>query len=179
MSEAFADGIFQVIASSHTTADMTVMTTGGLTAFYPLWTSKGIVVTNHSVSSTAHGQNIGSIKQLGWEVHTTMLFLKAQCGMLCPTLWHNVGHTDQRTLVIEWDCRFSMKSLLKHSKVIWRLSDRCANTECPYNRVNNKYVCCLPPAPMPHNSVSIERQTLRIEQHIPVRDFFCSTSHGY
>ncbi|KAG1791126.1 hypothetical protein EV424DRAFT_1355123 [Suillus variegatus] len=48
VSEAFADGIFQVIASSHTTADMTVMTTGGLTAFYPLWTSKGIVVTNHS-----------------------------------------------------------------------------------------------------------------------------------
>jgi hypothetical protein len=55
VSEAFADGIFKVITKSHTTADMMVMTAGGLTVFYPLWTSKCIAVTNSSVLHTAPG----------------------------------------------------------------------------------------------------------------------------
>ncbi|KAG1844463.1 hypothetical protein F4604DRAFT_1937504 [Suillus subluteus] len=167
VSEAVADGIFKVIATSHTTADMTLMTAGGLTVFYPLWTLKGIAITNHSVLRTAPGQNIGCIERPGWEVYTKTTFLKDPCGSICPTLWRNVADGGPRTLVIEWDHRFPMKGLLQCSNVMWRLSDQCGNISCQYNTVSNGHTCHLPPTPMPHNWVSIEREKQRIEEHIP------------
>jgi hypothetical protein len=169
VSEASVDGIFKVLATSHTTADMIAMTPGGLTVFYPSWTLKGIAVTNHSVLRTAPGQNIGCIEQDGWEVHTNTTFLKEPCGLICPTLWCNVADGGQHALVIEWDHRFPMKGLLKCSQVIWRLSDQCGNSECKYNTIDKGHPYDLPPTPMPHNLISIEREKGRIEEHIPVR----------
>jgi hypothetical protein len=121
VSEAFADGIFEVITKSHTTADMMVMTAGGLTVFYPLWTSKGIAVTNSLVLHTAPRQNIGCIKQPTWHIHAQTMFLNGPCQSLCPTLWNNVADAGQYGLVMEWDHRFPMKALLKCSNVIWCL----------------------------------------------------------
>jgi hypothetical protein len=173
ISEALTEDIFKVITSSHTTANMTVMTPGGITVLYPLWTLKGMAMTNHSVLWTAQGQVIGSIERQGWDIYTSSTFLKEPCARLCPTLWHNVADGDNCTLVIEWDHRFPMKTVVDHSKVMWQLSDQCANTECPYNTIINARACHLPPTPMPHNFFSIEKQKQKIEQHVPVRRFNC------
>lgn len=170
VSEAWTGtSIFNVIMTSRTTADMTVMTAGGLTAFYPLWTARHIAVMNHSDLRHTPAQNLGCIKRQDWEVYTSTSFMDAPCGSLCPTLWRNVSDVGQNMLVTEWDHRFPMKRLLHHSNTIWRLSGACANVACPFNTVTNPRACRLPPIPMPHDSLSIERQKQRINQHIPVR----------
>jgi hypothetical protein len=67
VSEAWAGtGIFNVIITSRTTTDMMVMTAGGLTAFYLLWTARHIAVMNHSDLYHTPAQNIGCIKRQDW-----------------------------------------------------------------------------------------------------------------
>ncbi|KAG1894068.1 uncharacterized protein F5891DRAFT_1256478 [Suillus fuscotomentosus] len=167
VSEALGEGVFKVIMASHTTADMTLMTAGGMTVFYPLWTSRGIAVTNGAVLRPAPEPTIGCMSQEGWEVKSCTSFMDGPCGLLCPALWRNVADAGRNALIFEWDHRFPMKRLAERSNVIWRLSQRCANPECPYNSITNGNTCDLPPKPMPHDLVSIERQKEIIEQHMP------------
>ncbi|KAG2126862.1 uncharacterized protein EDB93DRAFT_1257383 [Suillus bovinus] len=168
LSQAFADNVFKVIMSSHTTADMTVMTAGGLTVLYPLWTLKGVAITNHTVLDTAPGKNVGCMEKQGWNVYNTTSFLNEPCGPLCLTLWHNVADVGPHSFVMEWDRRFPIKSMVERSNVIWRLSDQCSNIECPYNAVINGRMCHLLPTPMPYDLVSIELQKQRIDRHVPL-----------
>ncbi|KAG1764934.1 hypothetical protein EDD22DRAFT_845635 [Suillus occidentalis] len=79
VSEAKGDNLFAIVASSPTTADMTVMTPSGLVVFYPLWTLKGITLMND--------------------------FLEEECGKECPTLWRNVSDDGEHVLLLEWDER--------------------------------------------------------------------------
>ncbi|KAG2108185.1 uncharacterized protein F5147DRAFT_652908 [Suillus discolor] len=166
MSEALADGVFKVIMASHTTADMTLMTAGGMTVFYPLWTLRHITVTNCAGLHPAPGCTIGCFSQEGWEVRSCTFFMEGPCGLLCPALWRNVADAGRNALMIEWDPRFPMKRLAYHSNVMWHLSEGCTNAECPYNGVANGHTCYLPPTPMPHDLLSIERQKEIIERHV-------------
>ncbi|KAG2336260.1 hypothetical protein BDR05DRAFT_1006031 [Suillus weaverae] len=168
VSEARFGGVFGVIASSPTTADMTMMTPGSVATFYPIWTLRHVTVANHMLFGGDRGtHDIGCITHPAFEHHDNTYWLGPACGRLCPRLWRNVADSDRQSLVIEWDARFSLRSMLARSNTIWRLSDQCANIYCPYNPANNACTVLLPPDPMPSDLKSILAQEARIQSHYP------------
>jgi hypothetical protein len=87
LTEAAEDGLFKVILSSPTTADMTFMTVGGLAVLYPEWTLHRTTVINHTVLSAEASKNVGCIEQGLWQVERGAAFLGKPCRSLCPSLW--------------------------------------------------------------------------------------------
>ncbi|KAG1849522.1 hypothetical protein F4604DRAFT_93298 [Suillus subluteus] len=169
VSEARYGGVFDVIASSPTTADMMMMTSGSFATFYPIWTLKHVTVANHTLFGGNRGtHDIGCVTHPEFEHHDNTYWLGPACGRLCPTLWRNVADSDRQSLVLEWDARFSLRSKLALSNTIWCLSDQCANLYCPYNPANNTRTALLPPDPMPSDLRSILAQEARIQSHYPV-----------
>ncbi|KAG1844044.1 hypothetical protein DFJ58DRAFT_853253 [Suillus subalutaceus] len=89
-----SDGIFRVITSSPTTADMTVMTPGGLAVFYPHWTLNKIALASHRITrANLDGQEQGNVcPSVGctgksvFSVERTTHFLGELCGVMSP-LW--------------------------------------------------------------------------------------------
>ncbi|KAG1883970.1 hypothetical protein F4604DRAFT_1979622 [Suillus subluteus] len=168
VSEARYGGVFDVIASSPTTADMTMMTSGSFATFYPIWMLKHVTVANHTLFGGNRGtHDIGCVTHPEFEHHDNMYWLGPACGRLCSTLWCNIADSDRQSLVLEWDARFSLRSKLALSNTIWRLSDQCANLYCPYNPANNTRTALLPPDPMPSDLRSILAQEARIQSHYP------------
>ncbi|KAG2094798.1 hypothetical protein BD769DRAFT_1678568 [Suillus cothurnatus] len=168
VSEAKVGGVISIIASSPTTADMTMMTPGSLTILYPFWTLKHIMLANHTLFGGDHGSHdIGCITHPDFESHDNTYWLGPACGRLCPTLWRNAADSDRQSLILEWDARYSLRTRLARSNTIWRLSDRCANIYCPYNPANNARTVLLPPDPMPSDLTSILVQEARIRSHHP------------
>ncbi|KAG1766497.1 hypothetical protein EV702DRAFT_1204111 [Suillus placidus] len=167
VTEATPHGIFRVITSAPTTADMVVMTAGGLAVFYSAWTLYGIALTNHTVISSVHSQNIGCRKDMRWNIQINTNFMGKPCDDFCPTLWHNVADHGREILVTEWDTRFSLKVLLKRSKTMWRLSRDCQNSMCMHNSNINVHKIDLPANPMPQDYENIRNQESLIQNHQP------------
>ncbi|KAG2039381.1 hypothetical protein BDR03DRAFT_980889 [Suillus americanus] len=113
-----------------------------------------------SAASLIRNSNI-TTRHTGWDLPVPA------CTRLCPTLWRNVADSDRQSLVIEWDARFSLRSMLARSNTIWDLSDQCANLYCPYNPDNNARTVMLPPDPMPSDLTSILAQEACIQSHYP------------
>ncbi|KAG1781411.1 hypothetical protein EV702DRAFT_1042503 [Suillus placidus] len=168
VTEASPAGLFNVVTTAPSTADMVFMSAGGLTVLYPEWTFKGTAVRNHSAVRTATGQNLGCIEQGGWSVEKDTGFLGMPCGSLCPMMWRNIAEHDQRTLVLQWDIRWSVTSLMKKSKTMWRLATQCRNPSCPFNTNANGHAPQLPATPMPDDLRSVQLQEERIAHHSPV-----------
>ncbi|KAG1775890.1 hypothetical protein EV702DRAFT_1046545 [Suillus placidus] len=167
VTEASPAGLFNVVTTAPSTADMVFMSAGGLTVLYPEWTFKGTVVRNHSAVRTATGQNLGCIEQGGWSVEKDTGFLGMPCGSLCPMMWRNIAEHDQRTLVLQWDIRWSVTLLMKKSKTMWRLATQCRNPSCPFNTNANGHAPQLPATPMPDDLRSVQLQEERIAHHSP------------
>jgi hypothetical protein len=184
VSEAKVGGVISVIASSPTTADMTMMTPGSLTILYPFWMLKHITLANHTLFGGDRGSHdIGCITHPDFESHDNTYWMGPACGRLCPTLWRNAADSDRQSLILEWDARYSLRTRLARSNTIWRLSDRCANIYCPYNPANNARTVLLPPDPMPSDLTSILVQEARIRSHHPVcvpltLDNMCTNTHS-
>ncbi|KAG1784536.1 uncharacterized protein HD556DRAFT_1451659 [Suillus plorans] len=157
--EAKYEGAFRVIASSPTIVDMMMMTPGSLATFYLHWTLKHVTVANHTLFDSDHGaHNIGCITHADFESHNNTFWLGPAYGRLCPTLWRDIPNSDEQSLVIEWNTRFSLRSMLARSHTVWHLSDQCANLYCPYNPSNNAHTALLSPDPMPSDLTSIMSQ---------------------
>jgi hypothetical protein len=168
VSEATPEGVFKLITASPTTADMIIMTAGGLTVFYADWTLAGIALTNHTITDPAIGKHIGCMQRPRFQLRTNTEFLNGPCGARCPVLWRNVAGQGTQSLTLEWDGRFSLLSFIRRSQTIWRLSEHCNNSACMHNPINNSRTARLPPNPMPHDLRSIQMQEARIASHVPV-----------
>lgn len=168
VSEATPEGVFKLITASPTTADMIIMTAGGLTAFYADWTLAGIALTNHTIVDPAVGKHIGCMQRPHFHLQTNTEFLNGPCGARCPVLWRNVAEQGTQSLMLEWDGQFSLVSFIRRSQTIWRLSEHCNNSACMHNPINNSRSARLPPNPMPNDLWSIRMQEARIASHIPV-----------
>lgn len=169
LTEAAEDGLFKVISSSPTTADMTFMTVGGLAVLYPEWTLNHTTVINHTVLSTEAGKNVGCIEQCHWKVESGTAFLGKPCGSLCPYLWRNIRDSVHQGHILQWDMRQSVTSLMCKSNTMWRLAEHCQNIECPFNPIVNGRLTQLPPKEIPGDLRGIQQQEHRIEDHLPVR----------
>ncbi|KAG2131469.1 hypothetical protein BD769DRAFT_1666482 [Suillus cothurnatus] len=84
VSEATPDGIFNVVTSSPTTTDMTIMTPGGLAVYYPHWTMRKIALESHwmrranfdSEEQMFVGPSIGCAGKSIFSMERTMNFLE-------------------------------------------------------------------------------------------------------
>lgn len=166
VTEATPQGIFKVLMASPTTADMIIMTAGGLAAFYPKWTLAGITLTNHTFIRCLP---VGCVARPPFfQIETTTKFLNGPCGAKCPTLWCNIAQRGSQSLMLDWDRRYSLVSYAMHSQTMWRLSEHCGNPACVYNPLNNAQTAHLPPNPMPADRWSICIQEARIANNFPV-----------
>ncbi|KAG2107460.1 uncharacterized protein F5147DRAFT_653322 [Suillus discolor] len=85
VTEATPRGIFKVLMASPTTANMIIMTAGGLAAFYPKWTLAGITVTNHTFIQCLP---VGRYSLVSFAMRSqTMWRLSEHCGN--PACMHN------------------------------------------------------------------------------------------
>ncbi|KAG2149783.1 hypothetical protein BD769DRAFT_1381528 [Suillus cothurnatus] len=147
VSEAKVGGVISIIASSPTTADMTMMTPGSLTILYPFWTLKHITLANHTLFGGDRGSHdIGCITHPDFESHDNTYWLGPACGRLCLTLWHNAADSDRQSLILEWDARYSLRtSILVQEARIRSHHPRYAGT-----RVALLYATCATCATSPH-----------------------------
>ncbi|KAG1883971.1 hypothetical protein F4604DRAFT_1919777 [Suillus subluteus] len=166
VSQTCADGMFKAITASPTMADTICMTPGRVAVLYLQWTLHGIAVTNHTLVHTAI-ENVGCFQQAHWDVQRTTDFLNRPCGSLCPAVWRDVADNSEQILVLEWDSRFSMKSILNRSGTIWHLALDCQNSACPFNPNVNARSAHLPANPVPGTHLTIGIQEERIEHHRP------------
>ncbi|KAG2145932.1 hypothetical protein DEU56DRAFT_753982 [Suillus clintonianus] len=92
-------------------------------------------------------------------------------GKSCPPVDRDEVDVEIReyepSLVLQWDARFSLASMLARSHTIWRLADRCTNLYCMYNPSNNVGTSLLPPDPMLFDLISVQLQEQRIDKHYP------------
>ncbi|KAG1877000.1 hypothetical protein C8R48DRAFT_669001 [Suillus tomentosus] len=167
VSEAGVEGLFKLVLSAHTTADMLFMTPGGLTLYYPSWTQQGITLANHTLVLQATGQRLGCMKHGEFQLHTNTAFLSHTCGDDCPTLWRKIADEGTHSLVLVWDIRFGMKDLIRHSNSIWRLALHCDNTYCVHHTSEDQTAVTLPPEPMPADLKTIESQATLIRARVP------------
>ncbi|KAG1872009.1 hypothetical protein C8R48DRAFT_670415 [Suillus tomentosus] len=167
VSEAGVEGLFKLVLSAHTTADMLCMTPGGLTLYYPSWTQQGITLANHTLVLQATGQRLGCMKHSEFQLHMNTAIFSHTCRDDCPTLWRKFADEGTHSLVLMWDTRFSMKDLIRHSNSIWRLALHCDNTYCVHHTSEGQTAVTLPPESMPADLKTIESQATLIRAQVP------------
>jgi len=170
VSESTLDDPFTVLLCSHTTADMTAMTPGGLVVLYPQWTLNCLAIMNQGALNRSQSHTLGIMRRSRFRLERTTNFLSASCEGICPTLWQKVGGHGRQGLVLDWDERFSIRRIVETSHIEWRLSQYCENTHCPFYTGNNKLSVRLPPKPMPGDLLGIRIQEGLIEHNRPVCD---------
>jgi hypothetical protein len=168
MTEAGDEGLFKLVLSVHTTADMLFMTPGGLTSFYPSLTHLGITLANHMLVLPATGQRLGCMKHNQFKLHMSMSSVRHTCGEDCPILWHKVADQGTRSLVAEWDSCFSMKDLIQNSNAIWQLALHCENPDCVHHASGHNDEMLLLSQHMPCDLITIQEQVVSIHRRLLV-----------
>jgi hypothetical protein len=92
VTEGTSDGLWKLVLSAHTTADMVFMTVGSLAMFYPSWTNAGVMIANLTLALPAMGQRMGCMKYLQWQLRLDTAFLNGPCRRSCPMLWCKVAN---------------------------------------------------------------------------------------
>ncbi|KAG2149785.1 hypothetical protein BD769DRAFT_1381530 [Suillus cothurnatus] len=157
VTEAKVDGLFKVVLCAPTTADMLFMTAGGVGMLYLEWTSKNIAVINRTARrGNRDYDKVGCLHRGGFLCHDDTSFLSEACGQHCPTQWRYIADRGNQSLVVDWDARFSLRSMMRASHMIWRLAEHC----------HNGY-SVLPPIPMPCDLATIQAQEAHIDNHMP------------
>jgi hypothetical protein len=171
VTQATWEGVFRVIASSPTTADMTIMTQGGLATFYSSWTLAGIALTNHTLSRHRPGQNVGCVERHRFNIRDCSRLVDEPCGVLCPAAWRYVTKVGTESLVLEWNTSYGIGELLSQSRTMWRLAIHCQNLKCPFNPTTNKALTPLPLVRMPADLAGIQVEEVQINSRVPVSVF--------
>ncbi|KAG1885106.1 hypothetical protein F4604DRAFT_1918772 [Suillus subluteus] len=143
-----------VVLNSPSTADMMFITAGGAVSFYPDLTRNYHVVKTMTGEGVPRGQQLGSIGGDRFDIHPNMTFLNGPCNSPCPALWHHVSNHEEYA-VVNWDRRFSVKSMLYDNDIEWRLNNYCFNSKCLFNidvMVENDNI---PPRIMPYSPQSV------------------------
>ncbi|KAG2039384.1 hypothetical protein BDR03DRAFT_1009017 [Suillus americanus] len=164
--EAKIDGLFKVVLCSPTTADMLFMTAGGFGMLYPEWTLNNITVVNWMIlRGNQDYDKVRCICHNRFVCNDDTSFMTGACRQLCPTQWRYISDFGETLLVVDWDARFSLRSMIRTSHMIWRLAEHCHNSSCPYNPTNNTQVVVLPPIPIPCDLATIQVQEAHIDNH--------------
>lgn len=134
-----SQSVLQIILNAPTTADMVVMSAGGVAWFYPRWLRDAIAVRTHSSRFVPSGDKLGCDIDLTQEIRLEedLEFTQIPCGPSCPTLWHHVEDTTLRSFV-DWDVDDTVTQVFNEVDIEWRLSPDCTNTRCRY-RVDVMY----------------------------------------
>ncbi|KAH7905653.1 hypothetical protein BJ138DRAFT_1118274 [Hygrophoropsis aurantiaca] len=133
ISECNCSDVFDVIVNSPTTADMTLITAGGVITLYPDFT-----LAHHTIRCPGgkfiltEEEPLGCFSNQSMPIHKSASFLSTSCKLLCPMYWRH-SRTDQSILCMDWDQRFSIRSILQNSNADWRISEKCTNKHCENN----------------------------------------------
>ncbi|KAG0694395.1 hypothetical protein DFH29DRAFT_880745 [Suillus ampliporus] len=155
-----------IVLNGPSTADMMFMTAGGAVSFYPDLMRNYHTVKTMSGEGVPTGQKLGSIGKDRFDVHPDMSFLNSPCHTLCPALWRHLSNRKE-FVTVNWDQRFSVKSILYNNDIEWCLNDYCFNPSCLYNIDIVIGNCDVPLRIMPHSPESVKQQSKYIEDHEP------------
>ncbi|KAG1748250.1 uncharacterized protein EDB91DRAFT_1244967 [Suillus paluster] len=156
-----------VVLNSPSTSDMTFITAGGGVSFFSDLTREYHTLKTMSGEGVLTGQKLGSIGKERFDVHVDTSFLNGPCHHLCPALWRHLSNRKEY-VTVDWDQRFSVKSILYDNDIEWCLNDYCFNRKCLYNvdvMINN---CDIPPRIMPYSLESVRQQSKFIKNHEPM-----------
>lgn len=125
--------VLHIILNSPTTADMVVMSAGGVAWFYPQWFRAGIAIRTRSSEFVPVDDKLGFDIDLTQDVRLEpdLGFTRRPCGSSCPTIWHHVEDTSLRSFV-DWDVEDTVSQVFNKVDIEWRLSPYCTNTRCPF-----------------------------------------------
>lgn len=136
--------VLHIILNAPTTADMVVMSVGGVAWFYPQWLRQGIAVRTRSSEFVAVEHKLGCASELPLDIRLErdLEFTQSPCGLSCPVLWHHVEDTSLRRFV-DWDVEDTVARVFSSVDLEWRLSPECTNTRCPYRVAVMEQNLCL------------------------------------
>ncbi|KAH7904209.1 hypothetical protein BJ138DRAFT_1119617 [Hygrophoropsis aurantiaca] len=170
VSETRGRDILKLIVRSPTTADMTLMTGGGIITLYPTITAQSKSIINHSMLSSNLGYSaegrFGSVNANRAKLFVDTAFMDNACDDLCPFLWR-YARMDSNILVRDWDHRYSVKNIIASSQTKWRLSTKCANRLCTHYKYNRIVGATFQQQQMPATLYDVGNRLVDIEQHLP------------
>ncbi|KAG0707646.1 hypothetical protein DFH29DRAFT_871301 [Suillus ampliporus] len=155
-----------VVLNGPSTVDMMFITAGGAVSFYPELTRNYHTIKTMSGEGIGTGQKLGSIGKDRFDVHPNISFLNRPCHELCPSLWRHLSN-HKEFITVDWDQRFSAKSILYNTDIEWHLNNYCFNPNCLYNIDVVIGNCDIPPRIMPYSPESVRQQSKYIEDHEP------------
>ncbi|KAG2749911.1 hypothetical protein P692DRAFT_20730620 [Suillus brevipes Sb2] len=128
-----SQSVLQIIMNAPSTADMVVMSAGGVAWFYPCWLRQGISVQTRSSEFVSHNYQLGYVGDLTQdiELRKDLQFTQRACGTFCPTFWHHVEDKSLRCFV-DWNGEDTVTEVFKGVDLEWRLSPDCTNSRCSY-----------------------------------------------
>ncbi|KAH7907432.1 hypothetical protein BJ138DRAFT_1213806 [Hygrophoropsis aurantiaca] len=130
VTECICSDVLDVIVNSPSTADMAFMTGGGIVTLYPgLTLSLKTILSYTGLGVLKSDELLGCMSSSNFAVHKSSKFLSHPCGALCPVAWRHAG-TDGALTCMDWDLRFSIRSVVKESNADWRLGATCKNRHC-------------------------------------------------
>ncbi|KAG1764936.1 hypothetical protein EDD22DRAFT_845637 [Suillus occidentalis] len=158
--------IVEVVLNGPSTADMTFMSCGGLTMFYPELTLNLTGVRSQNGQKIGHGQSFGSVGKTHFQIWQHTSFLNRACDSSYPALWQRVAD-NSNCLTIEWDICYEFKSFLLDNNTEWRLDIDCLNERCKFHLPTTFANEDVPPLIMPKDHVDIEYLAHAITEHHP------------
>lgn len=161
--------VMRIIVNSPTTADMTMMTSGGAVTLYPELTFEGVAYVTHIGQNLCGDEKLGSIGGCHrFELQRSTEFLARPCRSTCPALWRNTTNRLEY-FVIQWSSHGNINTPLNDGGVEWRLAKYCQNSRCPFRGEIMCHNEPIPPIHMPSCSFDVDSQMINISDHEPVR----------
>ncbi|KAG2051083.1 hypothetical protein BDR06DRAFT_1010636 [Suillus hirtellus] len=162
----FDINVLEVVLNGPSTADMTFMSCGGLTTFYPELTLKYMGVRSQNGQKIQPGQSFGSVGKGAIDIRQHTSFLNKPCHSSCPILWRRVGDRCDY-LMVEWDTRYEFNSFLHDNDTEWRLDVDCLNEQCNFCLQTTFSNEDVPPLFMPKDQADIVHLDHAIREHYP------------
>ncbi|KAG1876932.1 hypothetical protein C8R48DRAFT_668950 [Suillus tomentosus] len=162
----FDINVLEVVLNGPSTADMTFMSCGGLTTFYPELTLKYMGVRSQNGQKIQPGQSFGSVGKGAIDIRRHTSFLNKPCHSSCPVLWRRVGDRCDY-LTVEWDTRYEFNSFLHDNDTEWRLDVDCLNERCKFRLQTTFSNEDVPPLFMPKDRADIVHLDHAIREHYP------------
>ncbi|KAH7906138.1 hypothetical protein BJ138DRAFT_1105406 [Hygrophoropsis aurantiaca] len=167
VSEAKAADIMEVIVNSPTTAEMLVMTAGGLIVLYPELATSGITLLGPTGGRVYRdGGRFGSVNGAWGDLYTDNRHMDASCGARCPSIWRHTRN-DRNILIFDWDKRYTVRGILQNSQTEWRLNMECLNPHCEWGVYKLEAGPSFWRPRVPATNLQIIDTELDIVEHVP------------
>ncbi|KAH7905438.1 hypothetical protein BJ138DRAFT_1118468 [Hygrophoropsis aurantiaca] len=167
VTESKGPDVMDVIALSPTTAEMILMTSGGLIALYPDHLTSGHCLLGASgEKDLKEGRRFGSVNGTWAKLYENTGYMTVPCGGTCPSIWRHTG-TDRNILKFEWDTRYTILRIVQSARTEWRLPIKCRNSFCDYSICSFNIQRALWRQASPSTNLQTSERELDISQHDP------------